>query len=1429
MQSKHFCTLMLMLCSIIVLKAYDRAPMANFGASNYPCNTKMPWVDSSFTGLNSSVIDPASDGLACVGSNTNLANLRNNSLSDFASINFVSGLGGCSSTLSVVDTDVSDTYPVGTFAGYRIGTAGLVGVSIGLNIVISTYNNGSFVESQTVVSSGLGLNSSLINGDGTATLGFITTVGAFDEIRITYTAAVALLFTGTVYHAVVQRYCAGPSLACNVQTRMNNPTYPTIIETSNTGLTGGVCVGCSVNNVENAVSSSSSDFATIVLTAALGTTGSIAVKDQITDYPAGTFAGFDISNPNLINANLLSGLTIRTYKNGSPRETSNSGTLVSVGSSLLTGAGKQTVGFVTTLDFDEVKIEITNLLGVASTTNVYGAVFQSFCAGPALPCNTLTALATPTYPVLVSGPRTGTSGVACVLCSVDSTNNLIDNIPNNSARINLTAGVGSIGSISVKEQLTDYPAGTFVAFDIENTALVDVSLLAGITISTYLNGNPVAVESQTGQAALLSVSTGLLTNSGRRTVGFVTTAPFDEVRLSVSNTLLVNVGITRVYNVFFEKFCPVVLACNTTNYLNSPNFPVIIDDARTGVDGLACVGCSVQNAPYVITADNTDYATITTVIGAASPASIAVKDVLSTFPAGSTAGFVIRDVNTILQLELFNSITITTYNDGMFQESASGSGLLDLAVLNLLNVNLTGSNDFNIGFRTTLPYDEIQISVGSLASVINIIRVYGAFVDTRGANDANLDCCPKTAPLLSANTLSNTCPAVTVNLNSLVTNTPPMGADSTVVWFTNNGATGTAYPTPGAATAGTYYAFFYDTVDSCYGPASGAVTVTINSCPPVITSNGGGPTASISVPENTTPVTTVTATDPENGAVTYSITGGADAAKFSINPTTGALTFITPPDFENPTDAGSNNVYDVQVTATDPSNATDVQNIAVTVTDVNEPPTITSNGGGASANIPVPENTTAVTTVTATDPENLYGTPKFSITGGADAAKFTIDPNTGALSFLSAPDFETPTDANLDNNYEVQVTVTDAGNLTDVQNITVPVTDVNEPPVITSNGGGPTASVSVPENTTPVTTATSTDPENGTVTYSITGGPDGGMFNIDPMTGALSFIVPKDFENPTDVGTDNVYNVQITATDPNGGTDVQDIAVTVTDVNENGQLSVKVLLQGALFNSPTPGVMRDNLRAGNYIPLNDPYTGSGNPRFAHAGAGGAASTIAGVLSANAGTNDAIVDWVFVELRSASDSTVVVETRAALLQRDGDVVSPADGTSPLVIPGTAGNSYFVAVKHRNHLGVMTATEQTITLVGITVDFITMSDANVYNFISPFSYDGAERVTINGFKALWAGNANADKKVKYQGPTNDNAAVLSQVLTFPGNTLGVFNYDLALGYFFGDLNLDGKVKYQGTTNDPGFMFLNLITNFVLNSLDLYNYDLFTEQIP
>src|SRR5206468_5054845 len=104
---------------------------------------------------------------------------------------------------------------------------------------------------------------------------------------------------------------------------------------------------------------------------------------------------------------------------------------------------------------------------------------------------------------------------------------------------------------------------------------------------------------------------------------------------------------------------------------------------------------------------------------------------------------------------------------------------------------------------------------------------------------------------------------------------------------------------------------------------------------PTITSDGGNDTAAVSIAENTTAVTTVVATDPDAGqTLTYTIADGADADLFTINSTTGALAFINAPDFENPTDAGANNVYDVTVQVSDGNGGSDTQAIAGTVQNV---------------------------------------------------------------------------------------------------------------------------------------------------------------------------------------------------------------------------------------------------------------------------------------------------------------------------------------------------------------------------------------------------------------------------------------------------------------------------------------------------------------
>jgi Ca2+-binding RTX toxin-like protein len=213
-----------------------------------------------------------------------------------------------------------------------------------------------------------------------------------------------------------------------------------------------------------------------------------------------------------------------------------------------------------------------------------------------------------------------------------------------------------------------------------------------------------------------------------------------------------------------------------------------------------------------------------------------------------------------------------------------------------------------------------------------------------------------------------------------------------------------------------------------------ALTVTVTNVneAPVITST----TTVFNVAENTTAVTTITATDVDAGAVlAYSIAGGADADKFVIN-AAGVLSFITSPNFEALADVGGNNVYDVIVQVSD-GTLTDTQAIAVTVTNVNEAPVITS-----AAAISVAENTTAVGTVTATDVD--AGTTLVYSISGTDAAKFNINAATGALSFINAPNFEAPTDAGANNVYDIIVGASD-GAITTTQALAVTVTNVNTP------------------------------------------------------------------------------------------------------------------------------------------------------------------------------------------------------------------------------------------------------------------------------------------------------------------------------------------------------------------------------------------------
>ncbi|MDF1769453.1 MAG: hypothetical protein P1U43_11930, partial [Maricaulis sp.] len=292
---------------------------------------------------------------------------------------------------------------------------------------------------------------------------------------------------------------------------------------------------------------------------------------------------------------------------------------------------------------------------------------------------------------------------------------------------------------------------------------------------------------------------------------------------------------------------------------------------------------------------------------------------------------------------------------------------------------------------------------------------------------------------------------------------------------------------------------------------------------------------SVSFEENATgPAYTAAASDADGDAVTYALSG-VDAALFVIDADTGAISFLTAPDYEAPADGDGDNVYDLVVTASDGTHTTD-QAVAITVTNENDNAPAVTSGGSAS----FVENAIGIAyTAEATDQDGDGVTYALS---GTDAALFVIDASTGVVTFRTAPDYEAPADGNGDNVYDLVVTVSDGTNATD-QAVAITVTNLNDNSPVFSSG----ASASFAEAGTGVVyAATATDADGDTLTYSLSG-TDAALFGIDASTGELRFLAPPDFETPADADADNAYQIIITASDGTTSSD-QAVTVSVTDV-----------------------------------------------------------------------------------------------------------------------------------------------------------------------------------------------------------------------------------------------------------------------------------------
>lgn len=352
-------------------------------------------------------------------------------------------------------------------------------------------------------------------------------------------------------------------------------------------------------------------------------------------------------------------------------------------------------------------------------------------------------------------------------------------------------------------------------------------------------------------------------------------------------------------------------------------------------------------------------------------------------------------------------------------------------------------------------------------------------------------------------------------------------------------------------------------------PGTGSLTI-INQAPTDISIDGDNTDY---VDENTlsgTNISVITTDDVDSGDThTYSLVvglGDEDNLNFTVSGSNLVLAFT--PDYENPVDLGDtagDNTYAIRLQADDGNGGLFQESLIVEIVDLpgNEIPYITSDGAGDTANISINENTTIVTTVTAIDPE--ADPIVYSKIAGDDRDLFAIDSVSGDIWFLVAPDFENPTDTDLDGIYEVQVVADDTlhGFVFDAQMLYITVDDVNDAPDEIFLDG--ISADSVDENTisgTEIAVLTNHDQDTAdTHTYTLVAGPgdeDNGKFIIDGVNLQLAFT--PDYENPIDLGDiagNNTYAIKLQVEDGNGGIVQQAFNITILDVDEGSSSSRK--------------------------------------------------------------------------------------------------------------------------------------------------------------------------------------------------------------------------------------------------------------------------------
>jgi len=1085
---------------------------------------------------------------------------------------------------------------------------------------------------------------------------------------------------------------------------------------------GVVCVNCNtVSNPGNLTDADDQNYAAFNSTTILAGSG-ISVADTFNTYSAGWHAGFLISvDSAFLSASVLSSFTLSTYLDGVFRESRTNSTGLQV-SLLGKNSGKMYLSFVTTQTFDEVRLTLSSALSTGHSFRVYNALaFDPTCGISDNNSICYDQIAGPSTMLTYNG------GLANALVTLTNENNITDGDKNSFATLNLPLGISLLSTppyVGVIEKELVHPAGNRTGFVIGyNSSLLTADVLNAISIQTYLHGQFRENASFNNGAGLVNVRALASGSTSQKELSFVTSMSFNEVRLVLSQGINTNIGSVNIFYAFESgNACPSV----TTPLLSSQSAPDIgsLNASRTGTFGLLCVGQSLTGTNNVVNANAADYATFTpATLSVGCGARISVKNDGTDYPTGTFAGFTISKQGGLIDLNLLTAITINVYKDGGANPVASSSGTA------LLQSGLLQDDDSisTIGFSPGTAFDEIQIVFNSGLIAANLggnYRIYSAFVIKDSDGDSvpdPVDICPGNDALdTDGDGMPNDCDACS-QINGKSVYADTDGDGVKDACDADTDDDGIADAVEDRNLDGN---FENDDADGD-GLAN---HLDLDSDDDGLTDLAeSGISASL--------LATLDADN--NGVIDLAIARGSNGMANGVESSDMPL---------------SGNSY--LLLDTDGDSVPNFVDLDADNDGINE---VVEGYSGLFADA----NGDGMVDGPDTDRDGIRDVVDGSPARGNAGLNTIADTDNDGI-----PDFK---DLDSDNDLISDLVESGQTGYTDAdQNGVADGPDTDGDGIVDGLDGN-NGEFGDANQLPPVNTDSDSEPD-----YADTDSNNDGIKDIvDNGNGWQDLNGDGAVDNALDSDGDGIAN--------NNGSDLDPIDFGGLGIAT--QLNTKLLLQGALT-SASDTLMRDDLRQQNLLPFAQPYNAALSTRFTTAGGGGDEMTSSSALSVPANANNAIVDWVFIELRKSYAPATVVRTISALLQRDGDVVG-ADGNKLGVIVDTG--SYFLSVKHRNHLGTMTATAVVVAGTPAMVDFRS-SATLLYG-------TNSTRTLSSGKRALHGGNVNMDATLYYTAPGNDRDALLNSL---SGNQVGYLN-----GYNAADLNLDGQIFLTAPGNDRDWM--------------------------